>query len=99
MTSLAIIPEAPIMDIVAAMAVTALRTHIGGLAGADMAGQTREPLVPAGQREIGLRIVVETPDAPVGRIVTIAAFGRCPERSLVLSVLVTIGTSRALDSK
>lgn len=97
MTPLAIVPEPTAMDIVAAMTVAALRTQFGGVAGSCMTGRTNQVFVLSGQREIGLRIVVECPATPVGCIVAVGALGGRAQRSFVLGILVTVGATGTLD--
>src|SRR6185295_8686395 len=89
--ALALGPELPEMDVVVAMACRTVggQAHLsGGLAMAVIAGELR---VAAGEREIGLLVVVEIPDLPaIGRVTGCALVA---ERALVhVAAAVTCDT-------
>ena len=65
----AVLAEFAAMDIIALVAIDALAAQLRRIARAAMAGRTDQAPMPAGQRESGRRVMVETPGLPADRIV------------------------------
>ena len=88
MASGAILAEAAAMNVVAAVAIDALRTLSGRIAGPRMAGRTDQAAMPSGQRKRGGAIVIEGPGLPVGGVVTALALCRRAEASGMVPVIM-----------
>lgn len=89
-----------IVYIVPAMTVDALARHIGiGPHRAEMAGCTLQADMSALQAEVGLGVVIKSPDAPVvGRMAGVACFSEAPLVDVIRAMTVDAGRLRAFES-
>lgn len=86
MTSLAIRAKAAMMNVISPVAGHAFLRSLCGIARTNMASAANQPLMPAGQGEVCLHVMIEIPALPVRTGMTGGAGGGLAQHTLVMII-------------